>query len=69
MTIEKVIKGIEIQKQEEMDLLYYISSLTEQICYELDWDYTYEEILGTVIKKLMEYQKASVDDIVEEYKI
>ena len=68
MVVEKIIRGIEIHKQEEMDLLYYTSSLAEQICNELDWEYTYEEILGTVIEKLMKTQKAYAEDIVEEYR-
>lgn len=59
------MKSIELTESTEFDVVYAISSLAEEICIKVDYDWSYEEMLGYVLDELMRNGRVSVDGMLK----
>lgn len=59
------MKSIELTESKEFDVLYAISSLAEEVCVKVDYDWSYEEMVGYVLDELMRNGTVSVDGMLK----
>ena len=59
------MKSIELTDKKEFDVLYAISSLAEEVCIKVDYDWSYEDMVGYVLDELMRDGTVSVDGMLK----
>lgn len=59
------MKSIELTDSKEFDVLYAISSLAEEACIKVDYDWSYEDMVGYVLEKLIKDGAVSVNGILK----
>ena len=63
--VETQMKSIKLTDTKEFDLLYAITSLAEEVCVKIDYDWSYEDMVGYVVNKLMRDGNVSVDEVLK----
>lgn len=59
------MKSIELTDSKEFDVLYAISSLAEEVCIKVDYDWSYEEMVGYVLEELIKGGTVSVNGMLK----
>ena len=63
--VETEMKSIKLTESTEFDVVYAISSLAEEVCIKVDYDWSYEEMIGYVLDELMRNGTVSVDGMLK----